>query len=170
MEVLVKVQTFTPFPAEAISLVWDWMNEFPLANFDDYGPNNLAEFVEEMADRSLRESSWIVLADGDPVGYVGYIPITQRLGTFHGICFTKRVHGSGVAHEAIASILRDLYRLGVEKVAASFFSDNLRVGRFLTSLGAVDEGLLREHTLRNGEKMNMRVMAFFKEAPCLRVV
>ncbi len=161
---LTRVQTITPFPAEALPLAWEWLNEHPEHNFDDYGSKTCDEFVQEMLKRSEMESSWGVLdGDGNLCGIVGYLPLTERLGTFHGICFADRVCGTAITHQAIESILNQLWALGVEKISASFFADNERIHRFLQAHGAVDEGLLRKNSMRNGLPIDSRVVAIFRE-------
>ena len=146
-----------------VDLAWQWLREFPGSNFDDYGPRSKAEFAVSVAER-VRGGELIVtvLADEQPVGLIGYMPITERLGSFHGICFAKRVHGTGVAKRAVEMFLADLFSAGVEKVVATYFADSVNVGRLLQSVGAVEEGLLRRQTLRDGKPIDMCLIAIFK--------
>jgi len=69
--------------------------------------------------------------------------------------------GHGI--EAMRQFLDMLFSTGVEKIAAGYFADNLRVRAFLRKLGAEDEGYLKAHTVRNGERIDMRQVAFHKE-------
>ncbi len=151
----------SPFPEAFYPQLWAWLNEFPENNFDDYGPQDYRTFEIAMTERAGIERTWAVMQDCIPVGIVAYLPFTPRSGTFHGICFSKAVHGTGLAQWAVSQVLAELFASGVEKVSASFFSSNERVARFLAGLGAVDEGFLRKHTLRNGIAIDMRLMAFF---------
>lgn len=116
-----------------------------------------------MEQRAAVERSWGVLVDGKLCGIVAYLPYTPRSGTFHGICLAKTVHGSGLAQRAVKDVLAELFASGVEKVSASFFAANQRVRKFLAGLGAVDEGLMKRHTLQHGTPIDMRLMAFFKD-------
>jgi RimJ/RimL family protein N-acetyltransferase len=154
----------SPFPKESLPLAWEWLQESPERNFDDYGPRTFAEFEKEMARRLERgERTWGAEQDGRMVGIIGYAPITSRWGCFHGICFAKAVCGTAVTRIAVGRVLRELFDSGVQKVSASYFADNLRVARFLSDLGAVDEGYLRKQTLRDGEPLDMRLVAIFKD-------
>jgi len=142
---------------------WSWLQEYPASNFDDYGPRSLAEFVQEMSRRRERELVRLVRLDSAAVGMIGYVPITPKTGMFHGICFARAVHGSDIAQRAVRMFLAERWAEGVEKVSASFFADNLHIGRFLADLGAMDEGLLRRQTYRGGVAIDVRVVAIFRE-------
>mgnify|MGYP001616950911 FL=1 len=157
------VQLVSPVPAWWYRpLVWAWLRERPDLNFDDHGPQTVAEFEVEMQRRvDAGERTWGVYADGAPCGLIGYLPITATVGSFHGICFTEPVHGTGVPQAAVRRVLGELYLSGVEKVSASFFATNVRVHRFFLGLGATDEGVLRAQTRQHGRPMDLRLMALF---------
>jgi RimJ/RimL family protein N-acetyltransferase len=143
--------------------MWAWMQEAPMMNLDDYGPQNASAFGLEMDNRVRHEWVWGVTMDGQPVGAIGVAPGTSRTAMFHGIVFTAAVHGLGVAQKAVRDVLAWLWANGIEKVSAAYFADNLRVGAFLWRLGAVQEGLLRRQTVRGGEAIDMALVAFFRE-------
>lgn len=153
-----------PFPDTWLPNLWEWVNEHPASNLDDYGPQTIEAFVTEMRGRGEREFTWAVLQNGRPVGCVGYLPLTPRLGTFHGICFSRSVGQRELKLQALQRIIGELFDSGVEKICASFFSDNLRIAVFLSDLGFHGEGLLKKHTLRNGQPVDMTMVALFKEA------
>lgn len=152
-----------PFPVVWLPEAWRWLNEDRDANFDDSGPMTAAHFTRELRLRLEREQVYGVTADGRAVGFFGYQPITPRLGTFHGICFTRRVCGTGIPADAIGQFLEARFANGVEKICASFFADNLRVARFFQKLGAVSEGLHRKHTVRHGVPIDVALVAIFAE-------
>ncbi len=144
--------------------MWEWVNQAPEFNFDDYGPQDYVAFTMEMRQRQLVEMQSIALLDHRPVGIMTFLPLTERMGMLHGICFDESVHGKGVAQWAMMDFLAAVFDGPIEKICASFFADNLRVHRFLTKLGAEDEGLMRRHTIRKGLAIDMRMIAFFKES------
>jgi len=144
-----------------IPLLWTWLHEVPSANLDDYSPSTLRQFDAAMRERLTHERSWGVLLAGLPVGAIGYLPMTARLGVFHGICFTQTACGIGVARIAVCQVLDELFDAGVEKVCAYFFADNRRVQRLFEKLGGDDEGLQRAQTLRRGQPVDLRLMALF---------
>jgi RimJ/RimL family protein N-acetyltransferase len=159
---MTPVYSLCPFPRESLPLAWSWLDEFPLANFDDYGPATEEAFCLEMARRlAAGESLLGVKLDGELVGFLGYATISPRLAAMHGICFTKRVHGSGIAAWAVNELIETLYQCGVEKLSAHYFADNEKIRRLLAKCGAHDEGLLRIHTLRQGVPLDLRLVAFY---------
>ncbi len=161
------IEIISPLPVEAIPLVWEWARESPGHNFDDYGPETFEQLEAAIIERQERERTWGVKVDGEFVGFVGYIPTSHRTGMMHGILFAQKVHGKGIAREAMRQIFNSLFAAGVEKIAAGYFAQNLQVHRFLHKLGAIEEGYLREQTVQRGQKLDMRLVAIFKgNWPC----
>jgi RimJ/RimL family protein N-acetyltransferase len=158
-------QLISPFPPESLPEAWAWLNQFPHSNFDDFGPKTYEEFVLEMDRREgMGEHTWGAVDEtGEPVGIIGYRPIVAFTGCFHGVCFDKRVHGTGIAKAAVAETIRQLMAGGVEKISASYFADNHRIHAFMKRLGARNEGYLRNQTIRGGKFVDMRLIAFYKE-------
>lgn len=153
----------SPFPFLRWPLVWDWIQEFPERNLDDYSPQTGDDFIMAMFGQLETVRSWGVEKDGQLVGVINYQPMTARNGIFKGICFTKRAWGRETTEKAVRMVLTQLFSEGVEKVAAIFFADNHKILRFLVDLGAVEEGYLRNQTMRGGVPINMRLFAIFKE-------
>ena len=157
----------SPFPAEHLSLAWEWINEFPERNLDDYGPRDLASFITDIEARhAAGESTWCVYKKGQPCGIISYKPWTPMHGTFHGICFTKSVWGRETTTTAVQLVLDQIFRSGVVKVSAFHFADNIKINRFLRDLGAVQEGYLEKQAMRGGELIDMVLLALFKEPIC----
>lgn len=152
-----------PFPLDQYGLAWQWLNEFPLANFDDYGPKTQAQFVTEMLRRAEYETIVGIESAGELVGIVGYLPLSPRSGWLHGICFTSKTHGTGLPYLAVKEVLDGQFANGVEKISASYHADNARVRDFLWKLGAVDEGYLKHETLRGGRPLDKYLVAFFNK-------
>jgi RimJ/RimL family protein N-acetyltransferase len=161
-EASVSVELESPFPPEVLLLVWQWLCEYPDQNFDDFGPKNVAEFINQLEQRDKAgERMWMVRYEGRYVGFIGFTPATPIVGTFH-LCFAREVHGKGVAREAIMQMLWILFQEGVEKVQAMYFADNWPVRRFLKKLNAKDEGFLISQTTRKGLPTDMYMVALFK--------
>lgn len=158
--------TFTlvdPFPIHQFPLVWQWLNEFPLANFDDYGPKTEREFVTEMLRRAEYEAIVGVESAGELVGAIGYLPLSPRSGCLHGICFTSKTHGTGLPFHAVRAFLESHFTSGVDKISASFNADNRRMYQLAQRLGAVEEGYLRRQTMRGGKPLDKYLIAFFNK-------
>jgi RimJ/RimL family protein N-acetyltransferase len=156
--------TLDNFPDDRWADVWRWLHQFPLCNFDDYGPRNLQAFEAEMRRRVVAGEFVLGVSSdaGDLVGIIGFRPMAPGWGMFAGICFDKSVHGTDVTRAAVRAALKSLFeRQGFRKVSAWYFADNRRVHHFLVSLGASEEGFLRAHTMRGGVAVDMRLVAFF---------
>lgn len=161
-ETSMAVELESPFPPEVLLLVWEWLLEYPEQNFDDFGPRNIAEFIDHIERRDKAgERMWMVKYDGLYVGFLGFTPVSPIVGTFH-LCFSRTVHGKGVAREAVLQMLRLLFSEGIEKVQVAYFADNWPVRRFLKKLKAKDEGFLMAHTTKKGLPVDMHMVALFK--------
>jgi RimJ/RimL family protein N-acetyltransferase len=153
-----------PYPLHDVRDAWEWLQEFPQNNFDDFGPKSRTEFREELIERSRRgEKIWIAYVNHEPAGIIGYAPMNTYCGSFHGICFAKKWHGKGVAKAAVSKVIDEIFAGGQQKISASFFADNERVAYFLYQLGFKYEGTLLAQTLRGGKPVDMVMTALFKE-------
>jgi RimJ/RimL family protein N-acetyltransferase len=151
-----------PFNAEWVPLAWKWMNQSPM-NFDDYGPKTIEEFSADLLKRHQAGQIIVaVLLAGEPVGIIGFQPVTPRLGHFSGICFAAHAQGNGLGTEATRTFIEALWLDGYEKIEAMFFAENERVAAMFRKLGAHDEGLLYEHTLRAGRPVDMKIVGLLK--------
>lgn len=160
-----RVELVSPLPDAWIPLLWGWLRETPDANFDDDSPTTYDAFVDEMRARQARgERSWGVRVEGVPVGAIGYLPMTARLGVFHGICMRRSACGTGIAAVAVQRVLNELFASGVDKVCAYAFATNTRVAVFFDKLGAELEGVQRAQVIQHGRPIDLRLMAFFNPA------
>jgi RimJ/RimL family protein N-acetyltransferase len=170
----------TPFDPEHLEDLWSWLQQYPLANFDDYGPKDYKAFSLEMCGRwrvtdedgtaigfcdacayyRPAERSWGILdSSSELCGCIGFLPFTPRSGTFHGIVFGKGrlTHDEKIA--AVREILAELRAAGLERIEASFFAHNLKIARFLSELGFEHEGTKVSHTLQDGMPVDFTMMA-----------
>ena len=149
---------------EDVPALWIWLNEYPRSNFDDYGPQSLEAFTAEIVARmNAGEVIAAFLHDGKFIGVCGYAQITERLGMLRGICFSKAVHGTGLAPAAVHRFLEKILAPGkVQKIQAMHFSDNLRIKKFLRKQGFTHEGRLEAHTVRGGVPTDMTLVALHR--------
>ncbi len=160
----VEISLVSPFPIAWLPNAWKWINEYPSRNLDDYGPHTFAEFEADMYNRrESGELTWCVCKNAWPCGIIGYKPWTRTHGVFHGICFTQAAWGRETTMTAVRMVLDQLFDSAVEKVAAFHFADNQKINRFLRDLGAVQEGYLEKQALRNGELIDMVLLALFRD-------
>ena len=157
------IRLVLPFPGEAIPLIWEWVNESPEKYFDDYTLETREEFISRVHQQLESQHIWGVLKNGELVGMVGYLPYNKKVGSFCGIVFTKTAWDSGTAVKALRMIIKGLFCWGIEKIAASYFADDLQARRSLKDLGAVEEGLLRKQNWRDGIPVDTWLVAIFRE-------
>ena len=148
---------------EDLPRLWEMLAEFPQFTHDDSGPESLAEFEQIMADRAGRETHLAFEVAGELAGAIAFEQMTRRSAMLRGLCFAKDFHGTGIPLEAVRGVIEAMYRGGAEKISAQMFADNERAWRFFQKLGAVEEGLLREHATRAGELVDVRVIALFRK-------
>lgn len=159
-----EVTLVSPFPPDKFSLVWQWVNEYPDRNLDDFSPQTCEDFINVMNARVHTEQSWGVAKGSELCGIINYCPWSEHCGIFHGICFTERAWGRETTEKSVRLVLAQLFSEGVHKVSAMYFSDNIKIDRFLRDLGAVQEGYLVGQTMRNRQPVDMILVAIFKEA------
>ena len=88
----------------------------------EYMAGQLGRRLESWRDRGL--GSWLILLDGDPVGYVEVTPIGEGSGVDPdeielGVVVHPRHWGKGIAGEAGLAVARDLFeRVGLARVYA----------------------------------------------------
>lgn len=162
MEPTLKLRPLTD--ASEADEMWRCANEFPQFNFDDSGPSSPEEFREEIAHRMLRQERIWKIVYGDRIaGYIGFMPVTERLGSFHGICLFREFHRMGIGRRSVEIVSKQLFSEGVEKIMASFFANNPAIYCLFMKIGAIQEGYFTRQTTQNGVPIDMRCVALFKE-------
>ena len=148
LEIERDIQLVTPFPLDHHGLLWGWLHEFPEQNFDDGGPRTLAEFTAlilrwQMEGRDIYE----VLYRGRSVGAVGMFvgPFCSR---FSGVCFTREVHGKGIAIAAVRMVLK---KTRTPRFEATYFADNIAIRKMFQKLGAIEVPCVAMPVLRHGK-------------------
>lgn len=150
-----------PLAFEELPLLWRYLEEFPQHNFEDGGPASLSEFEQTLAERAKTERLVGFHQEGAFIGAAAYLPFTRRSGALHGVCFARKVHGSGVARQAVEGFLDAIAREGAEKISAQLHADNVRAWRFFKKMGFTQEGLFHAHATRGGVPVDLRIIALF---------
>jgi len=154
--------TIGPFPLSAAPRVWLWMNDFRWRVADDFGPQTLEEFVEQCMLRSRTEQQWAVYRDGEICGFITFEPVNPVSGQAHCL-FRKDFWGRGTTETALRMVAREIFSGGVKKISMTIFSDNKAIKALLLKLGARQEGLLRQQTVRGGKPVDMVVLGLLAE-------
>lgn len=156
-----QVVRLVPFPTERRTDLWNWLMQYPKANFDDESPKTPEEFERFFPLLLASRELWGVEIDGRLLGAMGFEPLTPGLGALRGIVFDRSTHGSGAPLAALRLLLERAWQRGFRKVSAQLLVSNSRAYAFLRKLGATDEGMQRAHALQGGKPVDMRIVAFF---------
>jgi RimJ/RimL family protein N-acetyltransferase len=159
-----RFKIVSPFPEEYYPLVWALLQEFARETMDDRSPRSLPELIEK--DRRDRESGGLSYAivgqEGVPLGAVWCEAIGDGLGIGH-LVFMRRELTSGEKLSATRAAVSMMFAAGMRKICWSLFGDNRLFHIFLRRLGAVEEGRLKDQVRRNGELVDMVLMASFPQ-------
>jgi RimJ/RimL family protein N-acetyltransferase len=108
----------------------------------------------------------IVTKDGRHIGNIGIHGINwrDRTGATGTVIGEKEFRGKGIGTEAKMLILNYAFNsIGLRKICSRAFSFNLASQRFNEKCGYQREGLLRQHSFKNGEYVDQVVLAVFCE-------
>ncbi len=138
--------------------------ELPLQNFDDRGPRSPVEMAADIRRRYREgETIWeVVQAGHHPIGVIGYAPISHEVAALHGVCFTSRVHHTGLPRAAMRMALDLMFATGISKVVAAHFEDNVAVTKFLAKLGFEEHHCDRHSVPRGGVMVGVRIVELSK--------
>lgn len=150
----------SPFPAEDVPRIWNWIEPFRWRVSDDFSPKTLAEFLSHFSALASRGRTWAVYRGGELGGVISYEKLSPIVGTAH-VVFKKSFWGRGTTVPALrlagAEMLAD-----VPKLSLPVFQGNKAMVALLMVAGAVQEGVLKKHSQRNGKPIDVVMMAFFR--------
>lgn len=118
-----------------------------------------------MQARGDREE-FVIVADGRAVGTIGLSDIDRGHGRAqYGIVIGEaEARGRGIARRASELILDHAFGdLGLNRVHLSVYADNAPALRLYRRLGFVEEGLLRQHAVRDGAARDVVVMGILRK-------
>lgn len=136
--------------------MWNWAQDYWDQIADDQAPQTREAFVEHQRQRA---SVNIAVMRGDLLGGVIIIePVSPTV--CHGHCLFKRPEFWG--HEITLPAIEQAAHLAFtelefQKIAMHVFEDNKLMRSLLDKLAVKQEGLLRSHTTRHGEPINVAV-------------
>lgn len=157
-----KIEVVSPFPLESLPRVWMWIESFRSRVADDYGPQTLDAFVKQSIESVDSMTTWAVYRDGELGGMVSFQKWSPVLGTCHCL-FKREMWGRKTTQPALEQIAREIFATGIGKISMCVFADNKAILSLLKSLGAVNEGHYRQHTMRGGKLVDMTAIALFRE-------
>jgi ribosomal-protein-alanine N-acetyltransferase len=156
----------TPLVADDAQLIFPLMADAEVMAFWDVGEiddpdvigNIVAGQVEEMA--AGRAVYWTLrsLADGQFIGACELSEIDRRHRRAEvGFMLGRDAWGQGYASEAMQAVLSYAATQGLRRLLARTHLGNRRSESLLEKLGFVEEGMLRGHVLRDGERRDCRL-------------
>jgi RimJ/RimL family protein N-acetyltransferase len=156
------IHVISPFPTHSLPRVWGWIETFRNRVVDDFSPQTLDAFVAKSMADAESMTTWAVYRDGELGGMISFQRWTPVLGTCHCL-FKREMWGRKTTLPALQQIASEIFATGIAKICLCVFSDNKAIIALVKELGAVTEGHYRNHTLRNGQLVDMTAIALFKE-------
>jgi [ribosomal protein S5]-alanine N-acetyltransferase len=158
-----RLQPLEPADAERLFPIMsdaEVMAHWDVPEIDD--PELLAAIVEGQlaAVRAGRAYHWTIrrLAGDDVLGACDLSDIDRwHKRAEVGFILRRGAWGQGIAAEAVTAVVAHAAGLGLRRLTARTHLGNRRSDAVLEKLGFREEGLLRGHVLRDGERRDVRV-------------
>lgn len=160
-----KYTLTTPIPREHLSTtIWEWFQTFWKEMVNDPMPQTregIAAFMESCTAKGGK--SYFALDEkGQPVGAIWGEEGDDNIHIAHLVFARGRL--SREAKLVIAkAALRQYFADGARKLSWGVYADNQRAIAFLEQLGASVEGTLKKQTRRDGQLMDVVLLATFPE-------
>jgi UDP-4-amino-4,6-dideoxy-N-acetyl-beta-L-altrosamine N-acetyltransferase len=109
---------------------------------------------------------WVIEMDGHGVGaaFISQVDEVNRRATWAFYLADPSTRGRGVGSAVEYLVLEDVFtNRGLHKLCCEVLSFNAAVVTMHEKFGFVQEGLLREHHLRDGEWVDVHVLAMFEQ-------
>lgn len=155
-----EIRITSPFPLSAVPRVWSWCQEFRGRVADDFGPKTLAEFVTRW--ERTDQKSWAIYRGDELGGMVSFERWTPNTGTAH-CTFKRSFWGWKTTLPALQKIAAEIFASDVHKLVFMVYEDNHAIRSLLKQLGAVQEGLVRDATKREGKFVAIVLMGLTQE-------
>lgn len=153
----------SPFPESHVPKMWAWMQDFTKQMVDDYSPHSLDELAtKNKKDLEHGAKTYAVMVDEKPCGAVWGEHLGDNMYLGH-LVFDRDNLDSRDKLDMARAVLRHFFHDGARKICWQMFADNRAFRIFLKKLGAAEEGCFRQATRRNGELVDVIVMASFPE-------
>jgi len=156
----------TPVVAEDAQKIFPLMADAEVMAFWDVGEiddpdviaNIVAGEVDEMAEGRAIYWTMQALEDGQFIGTCDLSEIDRRHKRAEvGFMLGREAWGQGYAQEAMQAVLSHAATLGLRRLLARTHLGNRRSEALLVKLGFEEEGMLRGHVLRDGDRRDCRL-------------
>lgn len=141
---------------ESITELWKKLQGFPIV-FDDYGKNDFQGFVAKFFSRNN-----MFFDIGDGTGLACAMGVRPRLDmVVHLIMFDRRLRGR---EPVFLNLLGYLFRsLQLRRATAIIPSDAQTGINLAKRLGFLQEGIMRDATIRDGKYIDLEVFGLLRE-------
>lgn len=151
----------------------DWLkntniNQFLETRWIEQDIDTIKNFVKDQIESNCSYLFAITIKNGEDYRHIGNIkigPINQHhhyseISYFIG---DENYHGKGIASKAISLISSFAFnKLGVHRIQASFYEENVASRRALEKAGYVYEGILHERCISPITKKYTNVIVYYK--------
>jgi ribosomal-protein-alanine N-acetyltransferase len=152
-----------PANASHAQVWWRWRQEESTRRhnpLDDIGPLELASRLSliggDLQDTSFAEYRWMVLLDAVPVGTVSLSRPSWRMGYGEiGYMLAEAYHGRGLGTASVGLFVEKVFReTNLVRLTATISTENVASWRLIERLGFTREGMLRQHYVIQGRRVN----------------
>ena len=129
-------------------------------------PDGIAEAVQRSLDDPERFGRFVVEADGERAGAMGFEQRSERhrIASLGGLAIHPAFRGRGIAEEAARQLQRYLLlEVGYHRLELACYGFNERAIRHAERVGFVREGVKRRAYLRHGEWQDAVEFALLRE-------
>lgn len=153
-----------PMGAEHAAVWMRWREQTSSQRFNpllrlpaDYLAHRLATIcTADLSDRKRNEYRWLVDLRGEPVGTVAVMSPSWHMGYAEiGYMLSEAHQGRGLGTRAVALLIDKLLReTDLHRIYAMICPENTASIRLVERLGFVREGMMREHYLIQGRRVD----------------
>jgi RimJ/RimL family protein N-acetyltransferase len=147
----------------------DWMNDKEINKYlesgGDYTLDKLKDFLKNLDQNPILFWAIRIKDSGKQIGNIKIDPINKRnqTGEYGILLGDKKEWGKGYAKEASLRVIDFCFSdsLNLRKITLGVVEDNLSALLLYKSIGFIQEGLLKGHSLHEGKWCNVIRMARF---------
>ncbi len=126
------------------------------------------KWIESHSTQNANDLIWAIsdLGDDTYLGHVGLYKVDYRIGSaeFGIMIGDKERWGKGIAKEILKFIIKfGFLELNLHRIELSVLANNLRALRLYESFGFVKEGVLRQYQYKNGQYIDLIIMAILRQ-------
>jgi RimJ/RimL family protein N-acetyltransferase len=155
-----EIKLLNPFPVHLWPVAWSWLSPVRRIVCDDYAPKTIGEFVE----MKMKGGLWAigVTADDLLAGVAMFEPVNPASVIMH-VLFAPKFRGVNNTGTASRMACERVFASGVRKILGLVPENNRLAIALAVRSGGQIEGVLRNHTLRDGKPLNAVCIGITKE-------